>query len=45
MSEGNRQALVGKGPLAYENWRAAEACTPQGNSYEYPLFTDAHHRR
>lgn len=41
MSEGNRQMPQGKGPLAYENWRAAEAGTPQVSAYEYPLFTDA----
>lgn len=42
MSEADRQTIQGKGPLAYENWRATEAGMPQGNAYEYPLFTDAH---
>jgi hypothetical protein len=29
------------GTIAYQNWRAARAGEPAGDTYEYPLFSDA----
>jgi hypothetical protein len=41
VSNAAQKTLSGKGPLAYENWQAAEAGVPRWCAYEYPLFTDA----
>lgn len=47
--DGSRQKLMlqndtsnaMKGPLAYANWKAAEAGIPSSRAVEFPLFTDA----